>query len=86
MTFLMFVSGIFWDVRGLPDQRVTDIVLTWNPMAFLLDAYRQVLMYGGSPDGLHLLYIGVVFGLILLITLRFLKSHSQKIALRALTA
>ena len=37
---LMFGSGIFWDVRSLT-ERAQDFILTWNPLAYLLDAYRQ---------------------------------------------
>jgi len=86
ITFLMFVSGIFWNVRDLPSQAMTDLLLICNPMAFILDGYRQVLMYGKPPDGIHLLGIGVVFGFVLWIVLRLMNKYNKNIALRALTA
>jgi len=86
MTFLMFVSGIFWNVRDLPSPVLADIVLTYNPMAFILDAYRQVLMHGSAPDGVHLLGIGVIFSLVLWAMLRLMTVYNKNIALRALSA
>jgi len=54
MIFLMFISGIFWDIRAVADPELQGYLFTWNPVAFLLDAYRAVLMYGESPDLSHL--------------------------------
>lgn len=56
--FLLFVSGIFWDVRAVQPQAMQDLLLVMNPIAFLLDAYRGVLLYGRAPDVLHLLLLG----------------------------
>ncbi|XSG85260.1 MAG: ABC transporter permease [Methylohalobius sp. ZOD2] len=52
--FLMFVSGIFWDIRTVPDPVLQHYLLVLNPVAFILDAYRAVLMYGERPDPVHL--------------------------------
>jgi lipopolysaccharide transport system permease protein len=84
--FLMFTSGIFWDVRALEDPRMTELVLMFNPLAFILDGYRQILMNGVAPDMLHLGAIGagacaVAYGMILI-----MRNASQYLALRALTA
>ena len=57
ITFLMFVSGVFWDVRTLPNHEFTDLFLLWNPIAFLLDSYRQVLLYDQPLDVEHLLLL-----------------------------
>ena len=57
MTFLLFTLGIFWDVHGLDDPQKTEIVLVLNPLAFILDAYRQVLMYQTSPDAFTFLFL-----------------------------
>jgi lipopolysaccharide transport system permease protein len=56
--FMLFVSGIFWDVRAIPDPQLQQLILVANPLAFLLDGYRQVLMYGAAPDGMHLFILG----------------------------
>lgn len=43
---LMFSSGIFWDINDISDPTIKNFILTYNPMAVLLDGYRQVFMYG----------------------------------------
>ncbi len=85
MIFLMFTSGIFWDARSL-DPEMGQRVLTVNPLAFILDAYRQVLMYDTPPELGHLLLIGVGFGVLAVLVLAYMRSASRYLALRALTA
>lgn len=86
MVFLLFTSGIFWDVRDLGDPAKTEAVLIANPLAFLLDAYRQVLMHATPPDMLHLLSICAGFGVLLCLMVLIMRRSSQYLALRALTA
>ena len=49
MLFLLFVSGVFWDVNDIADAEVKDWVLLLNPLAALIDAYRQILLLGSLP-------------------------------------
>tara|TARA_R110002110_G_scaffold330339_1_gene541609 strand:+ start:30982 stop:31758 length:777 start_codon:yes stop_codon:yes gene_type:complete len=86
MVFLMFTSGIFWDVRQLDDPLMTQLMLTWNPLAFLLDAYRQVLMYRQLPDFAHLTALAVIFSSIALMALMFMRKHSKLLAMKAINA
>ncbi len=86
MTFLLFTSGIFWDVRDLGDPAKTDLILALNPLAFMLDAYRQILMYQGVPDLVHLLHIGLVSGIVIWVMGRFIRRSSQFLALKVLTS
>lgn len=86
MMFLMFTSGIFYDLRALSDPHKTDMMLAMNPMAFILDAYRQIMMYNTPPDMLHLLTIGAGFGALLCAMVLLMRHRSQYLALRALTA
>lgn len=86
MVFLMFTSGIFWDVRGLQDTQMTEVILTVNPLAFLLDAYRQVLMYGQAPEVPLLVMVGLGSGLMVVVMLYVLHTWSKLLALKALTA
>lgn len=60
MMFLMFTSGVFWDINTLANPLMRDLVLTYNPIAFLIDAYRQVLMERSVYDQKHLLILGGV--------------------------
>ena len=86
MVFLLFTSGIFWDVRNLGDPHKTEMVLALNPLAFLLDAYRQVLMYQQAPDLVHLTYIGLGFGAVALVMIGVMRRTSQYLALKAITS
>ena len=52
--FLMFASGIFWDIHSIPDPSIQRLVLDLNPFAFLIDAYRVILIQGQQPDWAHL--------------------------------
>jgi homopolymeric O-antigen transport system permease protein len=86
MIFLMFTSGIFWDVRELADPQMSAMVLAYNPIAFLLDAYRQVLMHNLIPDVVHLAVIGLVFGVVIVLMLHTMHRSSKLLALKALSA
>ena len=85
MTFLLFTSGIFWDVREVGDPEKVGLLLTVNPLAFMIDAHRQVLMYGGSPDLLHLLALGLLAAGVILGALMYMRAYSHYLALKVLT-
>jgi lipopolysaccharide transport system permease protein len=61
MMFLMFMSGIFWDLSRVADPVKRDLLVTWNPLAYLIDAYRRVIMYNTMYDTAHLLTLAGVF-------------------------
>ncbi len=86
MIFLMFTSGIFWDVRALGDPAKSELLLSLNPLAFILDAYRQILMYATPPDMLHLLSVGAGFGALLCLAVLLMRRGGQFLALKALTS
>lgn len=85
MTFLMFTSGVFWDVRALGDPHKTELVLALNPLAFILDAYRQVLLHSTAPDWIHLMQIACGSIVLLVIVVVIMRRSSQYLALRALS-
>lgn len=85
MTFLLFTSGIFWDVRALGNPQMTELVLALNPLAFILDAYRQVLMFQTQPDWIHLLQIGCGSVVLLAVVVLVMRRNSQHLALKALS-
>lgn len=86
MIFLLFTSGIFWDVRDLPDPYMTQLVLTVNPVAFIVDAYRQILIEAAAPNALHLVSLGAMWAGVIAILAKLYRRFSQGIALRAITA
>ncbi len=58
LLFLMFLSGIFFQFDAL-DPAVRSVLLL-NPMAILIESFREVLMYGGYPDFSQLTYVLVL--------------------------
>ncbi|MDB2380672.1 ABC transporter permease [Luminiphilus sp.] len=74
--FLMFTSGIFFDVNDIADPVLRDAILTYQPLAFLIDAYRAVLLRGELPDVSHLVTLAVVFSLLIALWhLWFVRTH-----------
>jgi len=86
MIFLMFTSGIFWNPHSIGDPAKTELLLTYNPVAFLLDAYRQALMYDTAPDMVHLATLGALFGAIICLMVILMRRGNHYLALKALTA
>lgn len=48
--FLLFTSGVFWDIHSVQNGDLAGWLMRLNPIAVLIDAYRQVLLYGSAPD------------------------------------
>ena len=59
MLFLMFISGVFWDIHRITDESIREALIISNPMAFFLDAYRQILLENTTYDITHLFILGV---------------------------
>ena len=57
MTFLMFMSGIFYDYRIISEEW-QDLFLL-NPMAFLLKCHREIFIDGVLPDLITLTWWGL---------------------------
>lgn len=70
MVFLLFMSGIFWDIRSIEDPLLADWLMMLNPLAVLIDSYRQVLMMHQAPEmnrlAVILIEAAVLIGLALL--------------------
>jgi homopolymeric O-antigen transport system permease protein len=60
-----FVTPVFYTSRALADERLAAL-LSWNPMAGLITAQRQVLVDGTLPSGADLLTLTVVCVVVLL--------------------
>jgi len=72
--FLLFMSGVFWDIRALESTELAGWLMALNPLVVLLDSYRQVLMYGEGPDMGRLGWV-LVEALVLLISTMWLYRH-----------
>ena len=86
MMLLLFTSGIFWDIRGIGDPDKTALILAINPLAFILDAHRQVLLYQTVPDLRHLLFIAIGACLLSFVMLGLMRKNSQYLALKVLSS
>ncbi|MEL0138287.1 MAG: ABC transporter, partial [Halieaceae bacterium] len=54
--FMLFISGIFWDINSVQNAELVTWLMRLNPVAALIDAYRQILLHGSAPDGQVLLW------------------------------
>lgn len=86
MLFLMFTSGIFWDLTRISDPIKREMVFTWNPMAYLIDAYRRVIMYDTTYDVVHLFVLGVIFLFSIVLLHVIYRYKSQAIASRVINS
>ena len=68
MVFLLFMSGVFWDLNAIQDPELRAWLLILNPMAALIDAYRQVLLLQISPSATTLLRV-LMESLVLLVVI-----------------
>lgn len=76
MQLLLFLSGVFYQIQRLPDK--LRFFLHLNPVAVLLEQYRNILLYNSKLSFSALLYV-VLFGCIMGI-FGFIATHSlQKI-------
>ncbi len=57
LTVLLFLSGVFFSLRRIPEQYQEYVFL--NPMAVLIDAYRVVLISGTWPEWQRLTIIAL---------------------------
>ena len=85
LMFLLFVSGVFWDVNAVADADVKRWLLLLNPLATLIDAYRQILLLGllPKPDLMSVLLCQSIF--LLTIAVVAYRIFQSRIALRVLS-
>lgn len=86
MIFMMFMSGVFWDLNSIGNPELAELVRIWNPIAFLLDAYRQALLWNGPVNGLHLGALAVLSGLACVVLFKLMDRYSQRLARRVIEA
>lgn len=85
MTFLMFTSGVFFEIGNIREP-IQSYLLTYNPMAFLCDAFRKILMNKGMYDLQHLIGLTLFF-IVSIVLLHWLyHKMSRAIAAKAVAA
>lgn len=85
MLFLMFTSGIFFDIEAIREPWQS-YLLTFNPLAFICDGFRKILMNKGSYDFEHMLMLLGVFSVGTIAMNIFYRGMSRTIAARVVNA
>lgn len=85
MLFLMFTSGIFFDVATIREP-VQSYLLIFNPLAFMCDAFRKILMHKGSYSVEHMLVLLALFSVTTLAMNLFYRNMSRTIAAKVVNA
>lgn len=80
MTFLLFSSGIFWDISDIMNRDAREWLPIINPLLFLIDGYRKILLENEIYNINHLATIGSVFLVLLFFLHRLCARLSQRIA------
>ena len=74
---LRFTSPILWEVERVPEN--VEWILDYNPLAWLVIAYRDVLMYGNTPDVQRVSFLGGGALLVTVILLVFYAYNEHRI-------
>lgn len=66
-----FITPIIWPASRVADKEVLSLVVDLNPLAFLVEAYRKLVLDGEIPGVMPMLYFGLfasvlaIFGFVL---------------------
>lgn len=74
---LRFTAPVIWEADRIPEN--FQWMLDWNPFAWLVMAYRDVLMYGRVPDMVRLAELGLASALITILFLVFYTYNEHRI-------
>lgn len=84
MLFMLFMSGVFWDLNTIADDDTRELLLFWNPVAFLLDAFRQALLWQQAPNWQHLLGLSLLLLAVLGVVVRLMNRFSHYLSQRVI--
>jgi lipopolysaccharide transport system permease protein len=85
MLLLMFCSGIFFDISSLTPP-IGDYLLMYNPIAFMCDSFRLILMQKGMYSLDHLALLGIIFSLLIVLMHLIYARLNQHIAARVINS
>lgn len=85
MLFLMFTSGVFFDISEI-HQPLQGYLLTYNPLAFICDGFRKILMHKGTYDLEHLLVLFCIFSIAIAGLHLLYRNISRTLAARVVNA
>src|SRR5690625_302039 len=73
-----YASPVIWEGGRLGGTKY-EFVVNLNPIAFILDAYRDVLMYGQTPDFVKLGIVAIGSTVAFLLLIRYYSRNEHKI-------
>jgi lipopolysaccharide transport system permease protein len=76
LQLFFYILPIFYDIDRVPAQYRS--LYSYNPMVFLLDAYRSILLYGTLPNWSALLGLALLSAVLLPIGYRVFKRQSDR--------
>lgn len=85
MMLLMFVSGIFFDIHQI-HQPVQNYLLILNPLAFICDGFRTILMNKGIYNINHLVILALICFITILTLHVVYNKHNRTIAARVVNS
>jgi len=78
LQFMMFMSGVFYDKSNIPGG--FGFLLDINPIAVLIEMFRDVLMYNQTPTLSNLYFVGGSGLFILIVALVFISANRNSYA------
>jgi lipopolysaccharide transport system permease protein len=76
LQLLFYLSGVFYAIQDVPPR--FQAMFRLNPMVYLIDAYRSVLMRNTVPDYRSLLGLLVLSGFLLLLGSTIFRKASYR--------
>ncbi|WP_026560981.1 ABC transporter permease [Bacillus sp. J37] len=75
---LLYLSPVLFSLDQVPEKYVPILLL--NPLSTLLTSYRDVLLYGRSPDWSHLIVLLLISFVLLFLGLRVIMKNEKEYA------
>ena len=79
LRFLFYLTPIMWSLERLEGTSFA-MIMKFNPMASIINSFRDCLMYGRSPDYLALLIISVCSCIVILIGYKLISKYEDAYA------
>lgn len=85
MLFLMFTSGVFWDINTIANLELRDYILIYNPLAFLIDGYRQLLIEDTTYNVTHLFILALLLTVFISLGHLLLRKFDSYITIKVIS-
>ena len=72
-----YASPVIWEGGKLPPEY--QWIVKWNPFAYILDGYRNILMHHQKPDLLSLFIVGTIAFLATILIIVYYSRYEHKI-------